>query len=117
MINKLIDEDTGEFLLTHDKISEHAGTFYQRLFLGAKHNPEGTESYIAVCSLNKIPAACSLIKHHPTFDCIQPSYALQLFYALYHVFPVLMFCFILYSVYLQHGENVEVKRSVVGWPW
>ena len=32
MINKLVDETTGEALLTQDKISEHAMSFYQTLY-------------------------------------------------------------------------------------
>ena len=55
MINKLVDENTGEALLTQEKITDHAVTFYQNLFSTAAHCHQDTDSYLAECNLNNIP--------------------------------------------------------------
>ena len=55
MINKLVDETTGESLVTQEKISDHAVSFYQNLYSTASHCHRDTNSYLADCNLNKIP--------------------------------------------------------------
>ena len=55
MINKLVDENTGEALLTREKITDHTVTFYQNLFSTAAHCHQDTDSYLAECNLNNIP--------------------------------------------------------------
>ena len=54
MINKLVDENTGEALLTQEKITDHAVTFYQNLFSTAAHCHQDTDSYLVECNLNNI---------------------------------------------------------------
>ena len=55
MINKLIDDVTGEALLTQQKISDHAVNHFQNLYSTARHSHVETDAYLANCSLNKIP--------------------------------------------------------------
>ena len=58
-INKLIDESTGEVLLDQHKISEHAVSFYQRLYTKADRNCADVSLYLDECDINKIPDSIS----------------------------------------------------------
>jgi len=51
----LVDETTGEALLTQDKISDHAVSFYQNLYSTASHSHRDSDTYLGDCNLKKIP--------------------------------------------------------------
>ena len=55
LINKLVDETTGDALLTQDKISDHAVSFYQNLYSTASHSHRDSDTYLGDCNLKKIP--------------------------------------------------------------
>ena len=59
MVNKLLDEATGESLLTQDKISEHAVSFFQNVYSTAHHSYTDRDTYLEDCSVNKIPHTLS----------------------------------------------------------
>ena len=65
MLNKLVNEESGESLLTQDKISEHAVSFYQKLYSMADQNRSTTDSYLTECPLNKIPEMLSSALDEP----------------------------------------------------
>ena len=58
MINRLLDEITGESLLTQDKISEHAVSFFQNVYSTARHSYTEMDTYLEDCSV-KIPPTLS----------------------------------------------------------
>ena len=65
MLDKLVNEESGESLLTQDKISEHAVFFYQKLYSMADQNRSTTDSYLTECPLNKIPEMLSSALDEP----------------------------------------------------
>ena len=65
MLNKLVNEESGESLFTQDKISEHAVFFYQKLYSMADQNRSITDSYLTECPLNKIPEMLSSALDEP----------------------------------------------------
>ena len=64
-LNKLVNEESGESLLTQDKISEHAVFFYQKLYSMADQNRSTTDCYLTECPLNKIPEMLSSALDEP----------------------------------------------------
>ena len=65
MVNKLVNEESGESLLTQDKISEHAVFFYQKLYSIADQNRSTTDYYLTECPLNKIQEILSSALDEP----------------------------------------------------
>ena len=59
MLNKLVNVEIGESLLTQDKISEHAVFFCQKLYSMADQNRSTIDYYLTECPLNKIPEMLS----------------------------------------------------------
>ena len=57
MINKLVDDSTGDVFLTQDEISNHAVSFFQNIYSTAKHDKSTLDNYLANSNLKSIPDA------------------------------------------------------------
>ena len=59
MITKLVDEESGECMLTQDKIADYAVKYYQKIYSSTHPNKEKISDYISQSEIDSIPDSLS----------------------------------------------------------